>query len=41
MKDQEEKKRRMKEEQAKYDMANQQDTAGYISQKPQIVTNMQ
>ena len=30
MKEQEEKKRKLKEEQAKYDMANQQDMASYI-----------
>ena len=41
MKLQEEKKRRLKEEQARYDMANNQDMAGYIAQKPSIATNIQ
>ena len=37
---QEGKKRALKEEQARYDMANNQDTAEYIAQKPSIAVNL-
>ena len=39
MRAQEDKKRATKEEQARYDMANTQDTAGYLAQKPSIAVD--